>query len=97
MKSQSLNDILKKALSINRKLHIHFGLFIILFIWLFFVSGLIIHHGEWKFAKFYENRIESKKEFIIIRVYTNILKYTTSSTGKFVQIKFESIFAYSKC
>lgn len=65
MKSQQSKDTLKKYLTINRKLHIHLGLFLVLFIWLFFVSGLIIHHGEWNFAKFYEKRVESKTNFII--------------------------------
>ena len=51
--------------AINRKLHIHFGMFLLLFIWLFFISGLIIHHGNWKFAKFYEKRIESKQHFVL--------------------------------
>jgi len=60
-----LQDMLKNFVSVNRRLHMHLGLFLLLFIWLFFISGLIIHHGEWKFAKFYENRKESKKEFII--------------------------------
>lgn len=65
MESQQSKDILKKLLTINRKLHIHLGLFLLLFIWLFFISGLIIHHGEWKFASFYEKRIESKIDFVV--------------------------------
>lgn len=69
MNSQASNNIFKKFLTINRKLHIHFGLFLLLFIWLFFVSGLIIHHGEWNFAKFYENRTEKKTAFIIALGY----------------------------
>jgi hypothetical protein len=65
MKKQTQNDILKGFLGINRKLHILLGLFLLLFIWLFFVSGLIIHHSEWKFARFYENRKESSTVFIV--------------------------------
>jgi hypothetical protein len=61
--------MLKKFLTINRKFHILFGLFILLFIWLFFISGLIIHHGEWKFASFWEKRVESKTNFIIATGY----------------------------
>jgi len=57
--------MLKKFLTLNRKLHILFGLFILLFIWLFFLSGLIIHHSEWKFASFWEQRTEKKTAFII--------------------------------
>jgi hypothetical protein len=61
--------MIKNFLTINRKLHIHFGLFLLLFIWLFFISGLIIHHGEWKFASFWEQRKESKTDFIIALGY----------------------------
>lgn len=62
---QQSKDMLKKLLTFNRKLHIHLGLFLLLFIWLFFISGLIIHHGEWKFASFWEKRIERKTEFVV--------------------------------
>lgn len=51
--------------TINRKLHIYAGLFIVLFIWLFFVSGLLMNHGKWKFKNFYEKRIQEKTEFNI--------------------------------
>jgi hypothetical protein len=40
----------------NRKLHIHLGLFLLLFIWLFSLSGLLLNHGSWKFASFWEER-----------------------------------------
>ena len=59
------NNSLKNFLFINRKLHIHLGLFILLFIWMYFLSGLVIHHGEWKFAQFWEKRKESKIQFTL--------------------------------
>jgi len=59
------NNILKNFLSLNRKLHILLGLFLVLFIWLFFFSGLLIHHSEWTFAKFYENRKQYTEHYII--------------------------------
>ncbi|MDB5241863.1 MAG: hypothetical protein JWP57_2488 [Spirosoma sp.] len=40
----------------NRKLHIHIGLFLLLFIWLFAFTGLLLNHGQWKFASFWEER-----------------------------------------
>ncbi|MEX2233819.1 MAG: hypothetical protein WD824_16760 [Cyclobacteriaceae bacterium] len=40
----------------NRKLHIHLGLFLLLFIWLFSISGLLLNHGSWEFASFWEQR-----------------------------------------
>ena len=45
----------------NRKLHIHLGLFLLLFLWLFSLSGLLLNHGGWKFASFWEQR--EQKEF----------------------------------
>ena len=50
---------------LNRSLHIHFGLFFLLFIWLFSLSGLILNHGNWKFASFWEERKESRTDFVI--------------------------------
>ena len=44
----------------NRKLHIHIGLFLLLFIWLFALSGLLLNHGAWQFASFWEQRQQSE-------------------------------------
>ncbi len=44
----------------NRKLHIHLGLFLLLFIWLFSFSGLLLNHGEWKISSFWDERKETK-------------------------------------
>jgi hypothetical protein len=44
----------------NRKYHIYIGLFLLLFIWLFTVSGLLLNHSQWKFSSFYEKRKESE-------------------------------------
>lgn len=43
----------------NRKFHIHLGLFLLLFIWLFAFSGLLLNHSHWKFADFYDKRKET--------------------------------------
>src|SRR5258705_12174984 len=50
-------------LNLNRRLHIHLGLILLLFIWLFSLSGLILNHGNWKFASFWDQRRESKIDF----------------------------------
>jgi hypothetical protein len=43
----------------SRKFHIHLGLFLLLFIWLFSLSGLLLNHGnKWKFARFWDERNE---------------------------------------
>ncbi len=44
----------------SRKLHIHLGLFLLLFIWLFSFSGLILNHSKWNISNFYEKRKEGK-------------------------------------
>ena len=49
----------------NRKLHIYVGLFLLFFILLFSFSGLLLNHGQWKFASFWKERKESEK---VIRI-----------------------------
>jgi hypothetical protein len=48
-------------LSRNRKFHIYAGLLLLLFIWLFSLSGLLLNHSQWKFAGFWEQRKETEK------------------------------------
>lgn len=49
--------------NLNRKTHIYLGLFFLLFVWLFALSGLILNHGNWKFTSFWEEREETTEEF----------------------------------
>jgi hypothetical protein len=49
----------------NRKIHIYTGLFLLLFIWVFSVSGLLLNHGKWKFAGFWDQRKLSVKVFTV--------------------------------
>lgn len=65
------NNLSKNFNSINRKIHIHIGLFLLLFIWLFSLSGLLLNHGNWKFASFWEQRKETKR-VNIIKVYNGL-------------------------
>ena len=51
---------MKKLSFWNRKLHIHIGLVLLLFIWLFSLSGLLLNHGGWEFASFWEQRKQSE-------------------------------------
>ncbi len=53
-------NIIKDLVYWNRKLHIHLGLFLLLFIWLFSFSGFLLNHGDWKFASFWDERNEKK-------------------------------------
>ena len=45
----------KRLIKWNSKIHTYFGLFLLLFIWLLGVSGLLLNH-QWDFAKSWEKR-----------------------------------------
>src|SRR3954463_9035515 len=42
----------------NRQLHYFSGLFLLFFLWLFALSGLLLNHPSWKFTEFWTNRKE---------------------------------------
>jgi hypothetical protein len=46
----------------NRKLHYYLGLYLLLFVWLFAFTGLLLNHSPWRFAQFWENRHETSVE-----------------------------------
>lgn len=46
----------------NRKLHIYVGLYLLLFVWLFAISGLLLNHPKWRFAQFWPRRKQSSFE-----------------------------------
>ena len=54
--------LIKKLTYSNRRLHIYVGLFLVLFIWLFSFSGLLLNHGDWKFTSFWDERKEKTTE-----------------------------------
>jgi hypothetical protein len=43
----------------NRRLHFYAGLFLLFFVWLFALSGLILNHPTWSFAESWNNRHET--------------------------------------
>lgn len=43
----------------TRKLHNYLGLYLLFFIWLFSVSGLVLNHSRWSVAQFWKARQES--------------------------------------
>ena len=45
--------------SFTRKLHNYLGLYLLLFIWLFSVSGLVLNHSKWSAAQFWKAREET--------------------------------------
>ncbi len=54
-----------RAHNINRKFHIHLGLALLCFVWLFSLTGLLLNHGSWKFASFWPERKETTTNFTI--------------------------------
>src|SRR5580765_6798324 len=50
----------------NRKLHFYSGLFLLVFIWLFAFSGLLLNHPSWSFAEFWNNRKQTNYEREIV-------------------------------
>ncbi len=48
-----------RASTWNRRVHYYLGLYLLLFVWLFSFTGLLLNHGQWKFAEFWESRRQS--------------------------------------
>lgn len=46
----------------NRKLHYYLGLYLLLFLWLFSISGLILNHPKWAAGQFWSKRKETIAE-----------------------------------
>ncbi len=44
----------------NRKLHTYAGLYLLLFVWLFAVSGLLLNHSAWPAAQFWRERRQER-------------------------------------
>jgi len=49
----------------NQKIHIYVGLYFLVFIWLFSVSGLLLNH-HWSFTEFWPQRRQAKVERTIV-------------------------------
>jgi hypothetical protein len=59
----------------SRKFHIHLGLLLLFFVWLFSLSGLLLNHGhKWLFTSFWDERKE-----IITVVPVHGISYLDSS------------------
>ena len=51
----------------NRRLHYYLGLYLLLFLWLFSISGLILNHPKWAMSQFWSERTETVVERAIRR------------------------------
>ncbi len=52
----------------NRKAHYYLGLYLLFFVWLFALTGLLLNHPKWAFADFWPSRKQSTFERPIQRV-----------------------------
>ena len=43
----------------NRKVHYYLGLYLLVFLWFFSVSGLVLNHSSWEVAQFWRHREET--------------------------------------
>jgi len=50
----------------NRKLHFYSGLFLLIFLWLFAFTGLLLNHPTWTFHESWKNRHETKYQLPIV-------------------------------
>lgn len=55
-------NLLDRIARWNQKLHVYAGLCLLVFVWLFAVSGLLLNHPKWTFAQFWPDRHESSTE-----------------------------------
>jgi hypothetical protein len=46
----------------NRRVHYYLGLTVLLFLWLFLLTGLLLNHGRWALAQLANERRESRLE-----------------------------------
>jgi len=46
----------------NRRLHYYAGLFLLFFLWLFAVTGLVLNHPNWSFAESWTKRTDTNSE-----------------------------------
>jgi hypothetical protein len=46
----------------NRRLHYYIGLFLLWFVWLFALTGLLLNHSQWTFAEFWPTRKQTSFE-----------------------------------
>ena len=55
----------QKLKASNQKVHIYLGLFFLVLLWLFAVSGLLLNHG-WRFTEFWNQRQQSTNTHHIV-------------------------------
>ena len=49
----------------NRRIHFYLGLYLLCFLWLFAISGLLLNHPQWLLKLYWDHRLESSSEHAI--------------------------------
>lgn len=49
----------------NRKVHYYLGLYLLVFLWFFSISGLVLNHSSWEVAQFWRHREEATTQHAI--------------------------------
>ena len=62
MPSPNNSGVTERLYFWNRKLHYYAGLYLLFFVWLFAVSGLVLNHPKWEFAFFWPSRQQERFE-----------------------------------
>jgi hypothetical protein len=57
-----MSSFTRKAEAWNRRLHFYLGLYFLLFLWLFSLTGLLLNHGRWAVSLAANARTESRYE-----------------------------------
>ena len=61
----SAQKVIKKMAQWNQRIHIYLGLYLLFFIWLFSLSGLLLNHPTWRIAQFWPDREQSSFEQVV--------------------------------
>lgn len=61
-RSNSFSSILELW---NRKLHYYIGLYLLFFVWLYSLTGLLLNHSTWQFQQFWPSRRVSTEERLV--------------------------------
>jgi hypothetical protein len=62
MRSSTKPGVAGRLSAWNRRIHYYLGLYLLLFLWLFSFTGLLLNHSSWTFAEFWANRRQTSSE-----------------------------------
>src|SRR5690349_22926921 len=81
----------------NRKLHYYAGLFLLFFLWLFAVTGLVLNHPTWSFAESWTKRKETNSERTITALGPELRGDLTQARAIMQQLGIEGEIGRASC